>query len=175
MYESLSSGVKGCRASQDGIPTLNGKKMCFVQYDKNCCCGTHGYKCIKGHDSKICTNPGANHNKQVTRQDTKNGETKNKDWVCSYYKEKGFWVHGDCRLLIKQDEVFKNTKITNDLCNDTTHALSVTPSCRLHPTSKNNLAITNSGTTSTFTISSAPAININTKVPPVAVRVANGQ
>ena len=69
---------------------------------------------------------------------------------------------------------FKSTKITSDICNDTTRALSVASSCSSPPTSKNDSATADLGTTSTSVSSSAPAINIIAKVPSVVVLIANG-
>ena len=69
---------------------LNGKRLKFAQFDKNGYCHTHRYRCTKGHSSATCTKPGATHCKDATRNDIKGGSTKNKDWICSYYEDKGF-------------------------------------------------------------------------------------
>ena len=81
--------------ASNNIPILNRKRLKFAQFDKNGYCHTHGYRYTKGHLSTTCTKPGANHCKDATRNDIKGGSTKNKDWICSYYEDKGFWVPPD--------------------------------------------------------------------------------
>ena len=88
--QQLSGQGHSSRTSD--TPMINGKRMKFVQYDKNGYCFTHGYRCVKGHTSKTCSRPIAQHRKEATRDDTKGGSTQNKDWICSHYEEKGFWV-----------------------------------------------------------------------------------
>ena len=86
-YESLKNN-----SSNSQEPAINGKKMKFVQYEKNGYCHTHGFRITNGHSSKTCSKPGPSHDREATRNDTRGGSTKNKDWVCSHYEEKGFWV-----------------------------------------------------------------------------------
>lgn len=54
-----------------------------------------GYHCTKNYSSATCTRPGHNHCKEATQSDIKGGSTQNKEWVCSHYEEKGFWVSND--------------------------------------------------------------------------------
>lgn len=43
-------------------------------------CHTHGYKVVKGHDSKTCNRCGRDHKEEATRANTMGGSDKNKDW-----------------------------------------------------------------------------------------------
>lgn len=84
------SGTNSSTAS--ATPMFNGKRLKFVQHEKNGYCFTHGCRCIKGHSSKTCSKPNSQHQQDATREDAKGGSTKNKDWICSHCEEKGFWV-----------------------------------------------------------------------------------
>ena len=93
-FEQLSNQQKGSNSggNSNGTPTLNGKKMQFIKYNKNGCCHSHGYRCTCKHSSMTCLQPGPNHKKEATRENTMGGCTKNQGWTCSYYEENGFWV-----------------------------------------------------------------------------------
>ena len=92
-FQQLSSQSQSY--SDSSTPMLYGKKLKFVQHDKNGYCCTHGYRCTKGHTSKTCSKPGPNHQREATRDNTKGGSIKNKEWTCSHYEEKRFWVNVD--------------------------------------------------------------------------------
>jgi len=88
-FKSLSSPNN----SQTGDkPKYKGKNLLFVQYKKDGCCHTHGYKCAKGHNSQTCTRPGPSYDRMSTRRNTKGGSAAHKNWVCSQHEEKGYWV-----------------------------------------------------------------------------------
>ena len=90
-FDQLSINNNGTSTSNSTVPILNGKRLKFVQYEIDGCCHSHGHKCIKGNNSKTCSNPSAEHQKEATRRDKK-GSSRNKNWTCSYYKEHGFWA-----------------------------------------------------------------------------------
>ena len=50
---------------------LNGKRLKFIQFEKNGYCHTHGYRCTKGHTSTTCTKLGVTHCKDTTCNDIK--------------------------------------------------------------------------------------------------------
>ena len=93
-FEQLSNQQKGSNSggNSNGTPTLNGKKMQFIKYNKNGYCHSHGYRCTGNHSSMTCLQPGPNHKKEATRENTMGGSTQNQGWTCSYYEENGFWV-----------------------------------------------------------------------------------
>ena len=64
-FEQLPS--QDYSSSSSGTPILNGKKMKFVQYDKNGYCHTYGYRCEKNHSSRACSKPRPNDKKDSTR------------------------------------------------------------------------------------------------------------
>ena len=84
----LSGDEKG--SSDDGTLMLKEKNLKFLQCYKSGYCFTHGCKCTKENNNKIWSNPWPYHKKDATRQDIKNGSTKNKNYSCSYYEEKYF-------------------------------------------------------------------------------------
>ena len=89
-FEQLSCQDNSSNSS--GAHTINGKMIKFVKHNKDGHFYTHGHRCLQNHSSRNCSRPGSNHKKDATREDTKGGSTKNKDYVCSYYEDKGFWV-----------------------------------------------------------------------------------
>ena len=44
-------------------------------------CWTHGYRVVRGHCSKSCTNKAAGHKDEATRQNPMGGSTRNKNWT----------------------------------------------------------------------------------------------
>ena len=91
-FDQLSSNKNGTSTTNSTVPMLDGKRLKFMQYEKDGHCHSHGYKCIKGHSSKTCTNPRPEHKKEATRRDTKNGSSYHKAWICSYHEERGYRV-----------------------------------------------------------------------------------
>lgn len=89
-FEQLSNQDKD--SANSSVPLHNGKRLKLVQCNKNGSCHTHRCKCIKKHTSKTSSKPGPNYDQDATRNNTRGGSTKHKDWVCAHYKEKGFWV-----------------------------------------------------------------------------------
>lgn len=51
-----------------------------AKIDPNGYCHTHGYKVVKGHNSRTCTHKGPQHKDDATRDNIMGGSTKNKDW-----------------------------------------------------------------------------------------------
>ena len=93
-YDQLSSNNNRSTSNNNGTstPMLNGKALLFRQYDPEGYCHTCGYKNLVGHNSKTCKSPKDGHQKEATRRDTKNGSTRNKNWLCSHYEKQGFWA-----------------------------------------------------------------------------------
>ena len=91
-YDQLSCTNNKSTYNKSTTPMLYGKPLHFKKYDPEGYCHTCGYKNVFGHNSKTCKSRKDGHQKEATRRDTKNGSTKNKNWQCSYYEEKGFWV-----------------------------------------------------------------------------------
>ena len=89
-FDQLSSNNNSNRNSNSTVTMINGKRLKFVQYEKNGHCNSCGYKCVKGHSSKTCQNLKDDHQKEANRRDTKNVSTKHKNWNFSCCEEHVF-------------------------------------------------------------------------------------
>ena len=68
--------------AQTKAKTLHDRWLAYeAKMDPNGYCWTHGYRVVRGHCSKTCTNKAAGHKDEATRQNPMGGSQRNKDWV----------------------------------------------------------------------------------------------
>ena len=91
-FDQLLSNPNNNSPRNSTVRMLNGKKLKRVQVEKDRHWCTCRYKWIKGENSKKYSTSSSKHQKEARRRDTKNGPSNNRNWTCSCYDGKGFWV-----------------------------------------------------------------------------------
>ena len=74
---------ENCKVATRGkSKSLHDKWLAYeAKMDPNGYCWTHGYRVVRGHCSKTCTNKAEGHKDEATRQNPMGGSQRNKDWT----------------------------------------------------------------------------------------------